>query len=99
MKNIEELFAEFNCNDLKDDIVKNNVENIINQHFDENDNVEVYKQCLNQIDLTTLNGDDTTLKVKTMVEKFVTISPNTKLDDTIDAIAIAICHARNIIEE
>ncbi len=68
MKNIEELFAEFNCNDLKDDIVKNNVENIINQHFDENDNVEVYKQCLNQIDLTTLNGDDTTLKVKTMVE-------------------------------
>ena len=66
MKNFEALFAEFNCNNLK--YVKNNVENIINKYFDENNNIEVYKQCLNQIDLTTLNGDDTTAKVEKMVE-------------------------------
>lgn len=36
-------------------------------------------------------------EVKIMVEKFVTLNKNTKLDDTIDAIAIAICHCRNIL--
>ena len=52
------------------------VEKIINKHYAENDNVEVYKKCLNLIDLTTLNGDDTTEKVKTMVEKVNNFSKN-----------------------
>ncbi len=33
--------------------------------------------------------------VKTMVEKIVKINNNIKLDDTIDSIAIAICHKRS----
>ena len=69
MRNFEELFAEFECEKLNNEFVKENVQNIINQHYNENNNVEVYKQCLNQIDLTTLNGDDTCAKVETMVEK------------------------------
>ena len=32
--------------------------------------------------------------VKAMVGRIVTILPDTKLDDTIDAIAIGICHGR-----
>jgi len=34
--------------------------------------------------------------VKVMVEKFVTLNENTRLDDTIDSVAIAICHSRNL---
>ncbi len=36
-------------------------------------------------------------EVRTMVEKFITLNQNTKLDDTVDSIAIGICHARNTI--
>ncbi len=36
-------------------------------------------------------------EVRTMVEKFITLNKNTKLDDTVDSIAIAICHARSTI--
>ena len=75
MKDFEALFAEYSC-DIDDEIVKKEVEKIINKHYAENDNVEVYKKCLNLIDLTTLNGDDTTEKVKTMVEKVNNFSKN-----------------------
>lgn len=75
MKDFEVLFAEYSC-DIDDEIVKKEVEKIINKHYAENDNVEVYKKCLNLIDLTTLNGDDTTEKVKTMVEKVNNFSKN-----------------------
>lgn len=75
MKDFEALFAEYSC-DIVDEIVKKEVEKIINEHYAENDNVEVYKKCLNLIDLTTLNGDDTTEKVKTMVEKVNNFSKN-----------------------
>lgn len=75
MKDFEALFAEYSC-DIADEIVKKEVEKIINEHYAENDNVEVYKKCLNLIDLTTLNGDDTTEKVKTMVEKVNNFSKN-----------------------
>ena len=34
-------------------------------------------------------------EVRAMVERFVTLNKNTKLDDTVDSIAIGICHARN----
>ncbi len=34
-------------------------------------------------------------EVRLMVEKFIALNKNTKLDDTVDSIAISICHARN----
>jgi len=36
-------------------------------------------------------------EVRVMVEKFIKLNKNTKLDDTVDSIAIGICHARNTI--
>ena len=35
-------------------------------------------------------------EVKSMVKRFVELNPNIKLDDTVDSIAIGICHARNL---
>lgn len=68
MKDFNLLFEEYHCN-IDDEQIKKEVEKIIKEHYDENNNVEVYKKCLNSIDLTTLNGDDTIEKVKNMVEK------------------------------
>lgn len=68
MENIQELLGQFSY-DFTDEMVKAEVDNILKQHTSENDNVEVYKQCLNQIDLTTLSGDDTVKRVATMAQK------------------------------
>ncbi len=44
----------------------------------------------------TGHGRATKDEVKFMVEKYIELNPATKLDDTIDSIAIGICHARNM---
>lgn len=78
MNKFEELFAQYDCA-LKDEAVKAATAKIVDEHFAENDNVDVYKQCFNQIDLTTLNGDDTVGKVATMtkrVNEFPTVFPD-----------------------
>ncbi len=67
MNKFEELFAQYTC--PTDEAVKAAVKNILDNHFDENNNPEVWKQCLHQIDLTTLSGDDTIARVQTMAEK------------------------------
>jgi deoxyribose-phosphate aldolase len=53
---------------MSDDMVKEAAADILAKHFDENNNVEVWKQCLHSIDLTTLNGEDTTEKVEKMAQ-------------------------------
>lgn len=68
MTKFEELFSLYDCN-LSDDVVKQEVEKIISDHFAENNNKDVYKQCLNQIDLTSLNGNDTDAGIVAMTEK------------------------------
>lgn len=78
MNKFEELFAQYNCA-LTDEAVKEATAKIVNEHFAENDNIEVYKQCFNQIDLTTLSGDDTVGKVAAMtkhVNEFPTAFPS-----------------------
>lgn len=67
MNKFEELFAAYPFK-MTDEQVKAEVAKILAEHKEENNNVEVWKQCLHQIDLTTLNGDDTTEKVKKMVD-------------------------------
>ena len=54
---------------MNDETVKKDIENILTAHYAENDNKEVYKQCLNQIDLTSLNGSDTHTEIISMVNK------------------------------
>lgn len=68
MNKFEELFAQYPVI-TDDEQVKRDVEAIVSAHFAENNNKEVWKQCLSQIDLTTLNGDDTDAKVKGMADK------------------------------
>lgn len=64
----DELFTNYNTN-LNDEQVKRQVADLINQHFDENNNVETYKKCLSFIDLTSLNGTDTQREIATMTKK------------------------------
>ena len=68
MDKFEELFAQYNCQ-WNDEDVKAKVAQLLADHFNENNHAEVWKQCLHQIDLTTLNGEDTTAKVEGMARK------------------------------
>ena len=67
MDKFEKLFAQYPWT-MSDDMVKEAAADILAKHFDENNNVEVWKQCLHSIDLTTLNGEDTTEKVEKMAQ-------------------------------
>jgi len=78
MSKFDDLFKQYNCN-LNDENVKQDIQKIIAAHYAENDNVAVYKKCLSQIDLTSLNGTDTHAEIISMVEKvngFKTAFPN-----------------------
>ena len=66
MANFEELFAQYNCDALTQENVKAEVARILSEKYDENNKIEVWKQCLHQIDLTTLCVDDTDERVQTM---------------------------------
>ena len=68
MSKFDELFRLYNCN-LSDAEVKADIDRILSESFDSNNNVEVYKQCLSQIDLTSLNGTDTDAQIIAMCEK------------------------------
>ena len=65
MNKFEELFACYPFQ-MTDEQVKEAVNDLTGKHFAENNNREVWIQCLNQIDLTTLNGEDTVQKVERM---------------------------------
>lgn len=68
MNRFEELFAQYPC-PWTDDQVAQQTAQILKDHLEENNTTAVWKQCLSQIDLTTLNGEDTTQKVATMAQK------------------------------
>ncbi len=60
-------------------------------------NVAAHEYTPMQVKLTiTGHGRASKDEVKLMVEKFVTIRQNIKSDDTIDSIAIALTHCRNM---
>ena len=67
MNKFDKLFAEYPWT-MNDEQVQETAKNILEKHFEENNNVEVWKQCLHSIDLTTLNGEDTTEKVEKMAQ-------------------------------
>lgn len=68
MDKFENLFKTYKC-DITDEAVKSELNVILEKNFSSNDNVEVYKQCLNLIDLTSLNSTDTYSGIISMVEK------------------------------
>ena len=69
MNKFEQLFEIYGCDKITDEIAKKGVDEILSKHFAENDNIEAYKQCLNQIDLTSLSGTGTEAEIRAMVEK------------------------------
>lgn len=68
MSKFEDLFKKYDC-ELNEDTVKQDIERILADNYAANNNIEVYKQCLNQIDLTSLNGTDTHAEIISMVNK------------------------------
>lgn len=68
MSKFEDLFKKYDC-ELNEDTVKQNIDRILADNYAANNNIEVYKQCLNQIDLTSLNGTDTHAEIIGMVNK------------------------------
>lgn len=78
MNKFKQLFDAYPC-PWTDEQVKQQTADIIDAYFSKNNNEHVWRQCLNQIDLTTLNGEDTTAKVQNMAQKvnnFPTQFPN-----------------------
>ncbi len=68
MSKFDDLFKQYNCN-LNDITVQEEVAKIIQENFSNNDNKEVYEQCLSFIDLTSLNSTDTDAEIIAMVKK------------------------------
>ena len=68
MNKFDELFEKYDCN-LDEAVVKQSIESILAKAYDANNNKEVYKKCLNMIDLTSLNSTDTNAEILAMVDK------------------------------
>ena len=65
----EELFSLYGCDFITDEQVKQEMEQLLSAHFEENNTLEVYKRCFNSIDLTSLKETDTEEEIRSMVEK------------------------------
>ena len=65
----EELFSLYGCDFITDEQVKQEMEQLLSAHFEENNTTEVYKSCFNSIDLTSLKETDTEEEIRSMVEK------------------------------
>ena len=65
----EELFSLYGCDSITDEQVKQEMEQLLSAHFEENNTTEVYKRCFNSIDLTSLKETDTEEEIRSMVEK------------------------------
>lgn len=68
MSKYDDLFKQYDCN-LNDETIKKDIDRILAAHYAENNNTGVYKQCLNQIDLTSLKETDATAEIISMVDK------------------------------
>lgn len=68
MEKLKQLYNEYDFN-FTDESVKADVERILSENFDRYNNSSVYQQCLNQIDLTSLNSTDTDDKIGRMMER------------------------------
>lgn len=72
MENVQDKYRKVLVESLvlDDDVaVEAQVREILDKHFDENNNVNVWKQCFHSIDLTTLNSTDTVQSVTRFVQR------------------------------
>ena len=68
MNKYEQTLAQYVV-ELDDATVQMEVEKIVRDNYEKYNNVEVWKQCFNQIDLTSLNSTDTEDKIGGMMER------------------------------
>ncbi|OIP84642.1 MAG: deoxyribose-phosphate aldolase [Porphyromonadaceae bacterium CG2_30_38_12] len=68
MSKIDDLLKKYPCK-VTDEFVAKDIERILNEEFTHNNTVDVYKQCFNAIDLTSLNSTDTHAQISALVEK------------------------------
>ncbi len=87
MDKFEELFKTYKC-DVTDAEVKASLGKILDENFAANDNADVYKKCLNLIDLTSLNSTDTYGGIISMVEKVNNFSTKFPHLDNVAAICV-----------
>ncbi len=64
-----ELFSLYRCDDLTDEYVKNETAKIIADNFEKNNTTDVYQNCLNSVDLTSLSEVDNEGKIAKMIQK------------------------------
>ena len=72
MENVQDKYRKVLVESLvlDDDVaVEAQVREILDKHFDENNNVDVWKECFHSIDLTTLNSTDTVQSVTRFVQR------------------------------
>ena len=72
MENVQDKYRKVLVESLvlDDDVaIEAQVREILDKHFDENNNVDVWKQCFHSIDLTTLNSTDTVQSVTRFVQR------------------------------
>lgn len=68
MNKYEEMLSQY-VTDLNDASVQAEVEKIVRENYEKYNNVEVYKQLFNCIDLTTLRSEDNTTSVANFVKR------------------------------
>lgn len=68
MEKLKQLYNQYDF-DFTDESVKTDVARILKENFERYDNTEVYRQCFNFIDLTSLNSTDTDDKIGQMMER------------------------------
>ncbi len=68
MEKFKQLYEDYGCN-ITDKAVSKAVADILEKEYEANNNVKVYKQCFNSIDLTSLHTTDTIEEIEAMVKK------------------------------
>lgn len=78
MEKMNQLYSQYDW-DFSNESVAAACKEIIAKNYNKNNTVEIYKSCLNKIDLTSLNSTDTDEKIGKMMQKvneFPTHFPN-----------------------
>ena len=82
-----------------DALVAEAVAKIVNDHFEENNNLDVYKFLFNTIDLTTLNGTDSNQSVSNFVERVNAFDEEYPMLNNVAAICVYPNFASVVVKE
>jgi deoxyribose-phosphate aldolase len=87
MNKFDTIFSQYIL-ELNEQTIKKEVEKIVSSSFNNNNNASVIKTCLELIDLTSLNSNDTDADIISMVEKVNSFTDNYPLYPNVGAICV-----------